>query len=554
MKEALEAATAEQHYIDQEAFEAICKEHGVHKSSEQQTLLRFLNDLGIVLHFENLDMKNFFVLDPHWATIGVYKIINSQVIEGGILKESQLHHVLNEEVVKTHEYDPAKDKVLEYKPTEQAYLLRIMEEFELLYKFAPQAYLIPDLLPKEAKGELSIDQQGGEHIHFILEYDFLPTSIVSRFIIRMKADIHDLKQLWRTGLVLEHQQTGAKALVRSDREAKRIYICVSGSFKEKRAYFAVIHHTIWSINNEFEALEVKELMPLAGHPSVELDYGDLLRRERNGRDEYYVSELDKDFSVSKDFLDKINTRTERMATPQKHRGFSLGQQQQHYAGGDNVGENKIVHHHHYPTSPKEEAPKAKALNPNAKNILLLTANPKGSDSLRLDQEVRQIEKSMERASHRNDFAVVSKWAVQITDMRRALLDKKPFIVQFSGHGSKAGELVVENKQGQPQTIPAKALGNFFKTIQKRSPIHCVVLNACYSEIQAKEIQAHVPFVIGMSDAIPDEAAMVFSEAFYDSIGTGDDVDLAFEIGVDAIGMNGMLGGEIPVLLTRIGDS
>ena len=53
-------------------------------------------------------------------------------------------------------------------------------------------------------------------------------------------------------------------------------------------------------------------MTVPNHRTIEVDYDDLLRREKRNRDEYYISELDKDFSVSKDFLDKINTKAERM--------------------------------------------------------------------------------------------------------------------------------------------------------------------------------------------------------------------------------------------------
>ena len=260
IKAALEAATEANKYINQATFEAICKKNEVVKPSTQRTLLRFLNDLGIVLHFDNLKLNHFFVLDPHWVTIGVYKIINSKAIQNGILNENQLEYILNKETIKDKEYDPASKKVVRYSALEQSYLIQIMEEFELLYPFERSKYLVPDLLPKEVEKELSIDVNGTEHIHFILEYDFLPNALVSRLIIRMKDDIHDIEQVWRTGMVLQHQQTGAGALIRADKERKRIYICVSGAFKEKRDYFSIIYHKIWQINNSFNHLMVKQLM------------------------------------------------------------------------------------------------------------------------------------------------------------------------------------------------------------------------------------------------------------------------------------------------------
>ncbi|MCB0841394.1 MAG: GTP-binding protein, partial [Bacteroidetes bacterium] len=182
IKDQLEAATEEDNYLDETRFRTICVENKVTDKIEQETLLNFLHELGIVLHFKNLELQNFYVLDPHWLTVGVYKIINSHEVPDGILKEGQLDFILNEEETKKEEYDPAGEREFTYNAQEQLYLVKVMEEFELLYKFADQTYLVPDLLPKEPKEEVSLNETDEAHIHFILEYDFLPNSIISRFI------------------------------------------------------------------------------------------------------------------------------------------------------------------------------------------------------------------------------------------------------------------------------------------------------------------------------------------------------------------------------------
>ena len=117
VKEQLETETAAKKYIDQTRFEVICSDNGVTDKTAQNTLLSYLNSLGIALHFEKLDLKNFYVLDPHWVTIGVYKIINSRVIKKGLFAESELNYILNIEDVKKAEYDPAKEKEITYSPT-----------------------------------------------------------------------------------------------------------------------------------------------------------------------------------------------------------------------------------------------------------------------------------------------------------------------------------------------------------------------------------------------------------------------------------------------------
>ena len=63
---------------------------------------------------------------------------------------------------------------------------------------------------------------------------------------------------------------------------------------------------------------------------------------------------------------------------------------------------------------------------------------------------------------------------------------------------------------------ADTLAGFFELFADK--LECVVLNACYSEIQAEVIAKHIPYVIGMKKAIGDTAAIEFSVAFYDALG------------------------------------
>ncbi|MEC4815190.1 MAG: hypothetical protein SAK29_18220 [Scytonema sp. PMC 1069.18] len=45
-------------------------------------------------------------------------------------------------------------------------------------------------------------------------------------------------------------------------------------------------------------------------------------------------------------------------------------------------------------------------------ILILAANPVSTSRLRLDEEVREIEKGLRRAEHREQFKLEQKWAVR----------------------------------------------------------------------------------------------------------------------------------------------
>lgn len=83
-----------------------------------------------------------------------------------------------------------------------------------------------------------------------------------------------------------------------------------------------------------------------------------------------------------------------------------------------------------------------------KKILILSANPKNTDKLRLDQEVREIKAALKRANNREQFEIVTSEAIRVEDLRRALLEHQPAIVHFSGHGSGSTGLALENNSGQ----------------------------------------------------------------------------------------------------------
>ena len=54
-------------------------------------------------------------------------------------------------------------------------------------------------------------------------------------------------------------------------------------------------------------------------------------------------------------------------------------------------------------------------------------------------------------------------------------------------------------------------------VNEKFKIECVVLNACYSEVQADAIALHVPYLIGMNQAIGDSAAREFAVGFTGSV-------------------------------------
>lgn len=93
-------------------------------------------------------------------------------------------------------------------------------------------------------------------------------------------------------------------------------------------------------------------------------------------------------------------------------------------------------------------------------------------------------------------------------------------------------MVLEDENGQSKLVTTEALANTFELCAEH--VECVLLNACYSEVQAEAIVEHIDYVIGMNDAIGDAAAIHFATGFYDALGAGKSIENAYKLGCNAI--------------------
>lgn len=185
-----------------------------------------------------------------------------------------------------------------------------------------------------------------------------------------------------------------------------------------------------------------------------------------------------------------------------------------------------------------------------KKILILTANPTNTKPLRLSEEVREIKSAWERSLNREQFEISIGEAVRPQEFRRTLLDHKPDIVHFSGHGGGEQGLALMADNGEAFLVKVAPLAKLFKALQEIFFIDCVFLNACYSDVQAEGIYPYVNYVVGMNQKIGDEAAKQFAIGFYDTLFAGQSIKSAFDLGCNAIEMENIPEHLTPVLRTK----
>jgi hypothetical protein len=178
--------------------------------------------------------------------------------------------------------------------------------------------------------------------------------------------------------------------------------------------------------------------------------------------------------------------------------------------------------------------------------LIVSASPLDQDRLRLGAEVRDIRHALKRSRNREEWVIETNEAITVDDLR-ALLDSRPTIVHFSGHGAGAGGLCFEDADGNTHATDAESLAKLFHHF--KDSLKCVVLNACFSDVQGKAISKEIDYVIGMNSAVEDDSAIKFAVAFYDAMFAGTDFRTGFDLGCTALDLNNLSGSSIPIFMT-----
>jgi hypothetical protein len=176
--------------------------------------------------------------------------------------------------------------------------------------------------------------------------------------------------------------------------------------------------------------------------------------------------------------------------------------------------------------------------PTPATLLFLAANPLGTEHLRLDEEARQVTAALRQGGRRLDLA--QAWAVRGEELLDALLDHRPAIVHFAGHGDEDC-LILEGVDGQPAILAGEALAAL---LGAAGGVRCVVLNACWSDALAEALLRVVPCVVGMAADLNDRAAIAFAAGFYRMLGLGESV-----AGAVAGGQAQMLAEGLPATFT-----
>ena len=230
-------------YIPLEEYLDICTQNGITAPDYQRQLSRYLHDLGVCLHFQDDDLLDrTVILKPEWGTEAVYRVLdNPTVIRNlGRFTRSDLATIWHEE------------KYIRMRPE----LLQLMLNFQLCYQIPTtnDTYIAPQLL---TENQLEYTWPEGDTLHLRYTYDFMPKGIILRFIVILHRYIARQRYVWRSGVLLTKDQTGAEVI--EDQDRRQINIRAVGQYKKE--LLTIITHELDEIHANYHNLQYNKLIP-----------------------------------------------------------------------------------------------------------------------------------------------------------------------------------------------------------------------------------------------------------------------------------------------------
>ena len=245
-----------QNVINYEAYAEICNEFGLTDEFSVKNLLNHLNNIGVVLYFDDDYLADTIYVNPYWVMNSIYKVVCHEHIfkNNGKFEKDWLFNFWQS---------------LNCTQTECVKLINLMKKdsFEICYKLegtAAEQYLIPILLPQDNPSFTPFE---GASLKYKIKYDFLPKGFVSRLSVRLNEFIdreYGIDLIWNKGVILK--KDGCRAMVKQltrelDKEDS-IEIMIDGDEYYRKDLFTLIREEIRKIHKKsFRNISFEEVVP-----------------------------------------------------------------------------------------------------------------------------------------------------------------------------------------------------------------------------------------------------------------------------------------------------
>jgi internalin A len=200
--------------LSQQEFARICEEAGGISSSD--SLLRYLHNLGVVFHSEQL-FNDRIILDQSWALDAVYAVFDRRKTYKLILSQNGRFTRSLLEIAAWKEYSHA----------DRSLFLSLMQTCNICFLHKPadpklgteDEYIAPDILPPKQSVETQLAGRWRESEEIrILQYDypFLHGGLMRALICEIGSKSQDAGVYWKSGAWVYEKRSGAQAMIESE--------------------------------------------------------------------------------------------------------------------------------------------------------------------------------------------------------------------------------------------------------------------------------------------------------------------------------------------------
>ncbi len=309
IREILEKTSKQRNFISYNDYLKVCSRLKV-GVDEAKSLIKYLNDLGIVLYYhDDPILKNIVILSSEWGTDAVYKVLDEQEkhLKGrnGILNADDLQVIWND--------------TTSYPLDRHIHLISLMKKFQLIFDISESKYLVAELLENKTIN-LDYSFPKSDSLAFRYKYDFVPAGVMTRFIVsinRYLETINGVKQCWKKGAYLRYHDAYALVRLHDNLADRYIEIKVGGTKpRERQELLTIIRTTFEEINNQYNQINITEQIPCicSNECTWLFDYKKVLLAESKGKQTVQCQNTFEDVDIRK-LLDGVETKMENNYGP-----------------------------------------------------------------------------------------------------------------------------------------------------------------------------------------------------------------------------------------------
>jgi len=230
-------------HISLDEYLEISRRHGFVEVTASLQLSGYLHDLGVCLHFQDDPLlRKTIILKPKWGTDAVYKVLDNYAVVGarGRFSRGDLSQIWNDAV-----YADMRDE-----------LLQLMIKFRLCYEIPGQrdSFIAPQLL---TDNQPEYPWNDKDNLLLRYRYAFMPKGILTQFIVVMQQSAADIKQVWKSGLVIDKTDTIGEIIEYYDKREIRVRL----HGRHKKDLLAIIMYELDKIHATYLRLRLDKLIP-----------------------------------------------------------------------------------------------------------------------------------------------------------------------------------------------------------------------------------------------------------------------------------------------------